>query len=140
MKQGESSMAGANHQYSSGQIRQKRPFRLVPVQKSNFDENRKNIENDTNILYLHQNNIIAFLGPPTSCSDLSRLGYTLNGYYIVNQVTDLVKHEVINLETVYCTFKQLEGSSNLPTVVEKRIGILKFFYFNISKQSSLRIL
>ncbi len=28
-----------------------------------------------------------FYGPPTSCNELGKLGYTLNGFYLANGVT-----------------------------------------------------
>jgi len=107
----------AFNNHSPGKPRQKRPFRLIPTaHKNRFEE--------SNILNEHQKTGI-FYGPPTNCSDLSRLGYTLNGYYLVKRVTDTSNSEAINLETVYCAFKQSEGFLNLSTE-EKRIGLLKF--------------
>lgn len=48
--------------------------------------------------------IAQFLGPPTSCSDLGKLGYTLNGYYLVKNKNSIVID--------YCMFRQAQG---LPT-------------------------
>lgn len=72
----------------------------------------------------HQKTDILY-GPPTNCYDLSRLGYTLNGYCLVQRVTEALNNEVPNLETIYCAFKQKEGSSSNLSTEEKRIGILK---------------
>ncbi len=49
-----------------------------------------------------------FYGPPTSCSELMELGYTLNGYYLVRS-----KHhsKSANIEVVYCRFRKPFGSS-----------------------------
>lgn len=64
---------------------------------------------------------------PTSCSDLSQLGYTLNGFYTVksagpaNALTDPLG---LQLETVFCAFKQPNDPYNSSTV-EKRVGFLK---------------
>ncbi len=42
----------------------------------------------------------SFSDGPTSCSDLSALGHSRNGYYLtMNSTTQ-------NLQTVYCDFKQ----------------------------------
>ena len=108
------------NQYSSGRIRQKRPYRLLPTQNKGFGEIEKN-ENNIN-LNQHQG-ISIFYGPPTNCSDLSRLGYTLNGYYFVK--TDESNNEVKNLQSIYCAFKQPEGPFNSSSTLEKRIGHLK---------------
>ncbi len=106
MKNDESPMADDEHQYSPGRVRQKRPFRLIPVQKESFiGENEKN-ENKINILNQHRKATI-FYGPPANCSDLAQLGYTLNGYYLVN--TDGVQNPK-QIEAVYCAFQQPEGT------------------------------
>lgn len=55
--------------------RSKRPVRLLPAK---FWQGGS--KNDTN-----QHTIPRFYGPPSNCSDLSLLGYTLNGYYLVKQ-------------------------------------------------------
>lgn len=47
-----------------------------------------------------------FYGPPTSCNDLQKLGYTLNGYYLIKQ-TDESNHSAI--QVVYCTFRQQQA-------------------------------
>ena len=56
---------------------------------------------------------------PTSCSDLSQLGYSLNGFYNV-KVNNENSLENVKLETVFCAFKQPEGTFNL-SAVETRI-------------------
>jgi len=66
-----------------------------------------------------------FYGPPTNCSDLTRLGYTLNGFYLIkaassnNSTKNTVNNET-SIETVFCAFKQ-EGAFNA-LIVEKRIS------------------
>jgi len=65
-----------------------------------------------------------FYGPPTNCSDLVRLGYTLNGFYTVTapgKGSLNTTKDTSQLETVYCAFKQPEGISN--SVLEKRIPL-----------------
>jgi len=74
--------------------RRKRPAQLIPTSKDN-KENRK-----------------SFYGPPTSCSDLAQLGYTLNGFYLVkNPVVNENFPQITTTQTVYCAFKQ-EGTYN----------------------------
>lgn len=132
LKYDESSIASADHQYSPERVRQKRPYRLIPAQKNRLDENEK--EEKSTILKQHQNNIITFYGPPTNCSDLSRLGYTLNGYYLVKSDDAISSKEVTNLKGIYCAFKQLEGSFSSSTI-EKQIGFLKLIDGNESEPS-----
>jgi len=84
----------------------KRPVRLLPP---SFFRSEKN---ETAIA------IRRFYGPPTNCSELSQLGYTLNGYY---QVKSANISDIIQVETVYCQFKHPEGIFN-PSGNEKRIS------------------
>ena len=42
-----------------------------------------------------------FFGPPTNCSDLAKLGYTLNGYYMTSNINNEG-----SIEVVYCRFRQ----------------------------------
>jgi len=100
----------------SGNDRQKRPYRLLPPHNDELDGDgkRKGI-----IIPSNQQ----FYGPPTGCSDLSLLGFTLNGFYQVksNESTySNITNNDIKLETVFCAFKQPEGTYN-PSLVEKRI-------------------
>ncbi len=53
---------------------------------------------------------------PTNCSDLSILGYTLNGFYLVKSNNNA--STTIKLETVYCAFKQVEGTLFDASLVE----------------------
>ena len=57
--------------------RNKRPYRLIPVNKVVDFNNEGNDEA-----------ISKFYGPPTNCSDLSQLGYTLNNFYLVQSITN----------------------------------------------------
>lgn len=86
---------------------QERPARLLPFRYL-FD--RKNNETDDGTS-LHQQ-LRRFYGPPTNCSDLSQLGYTLNGFYMVKSEADLLGTTGLQLETVFCTFKQPESPFN----------------------------
>ena len=43
-----------------------------------------------------------FYGPATNCNELRQLGYTLNGYYLVNGKEEFINRQV---EVVYCKFK-----------------------------------
>jgi len=96
---------------SAEQSRRKRPVRLLPV---NILFGRKN--NET----VNQQNRNLFYGPPTNCSDLTRLGYTLNGYYLVKNpaLSDDFK-KTTKIETVFCAFKQ-EGTHN-PLLVQQEV-------------------
>jgi len=67
-------------------------------------------------------------GQPASCSDLSQLGYTLNGFYLIksaaaNSLIDTLGF-ITQLEAVFCGFTKPEGPLNSPAI-EKRIGFLK---------------
>ncbi len=82
--------------------RQEKPAQLLPLQ----------------LLYGHQQNdtdyakpVRIFYGPPTITVDLKQLGYTLNGFYLVNKTEanslgDGISHQI---ETVFCSFKQREA-------------------------------
>jgi len=47
-----------------------------------------------------------FYGPPTNCSDLGKLGYTLNGYYLVNGAK--IQNQI---EVVLCRFQLAPGEN-----------------------------
>jgi len=98
---------------------QKRPVRLLPP---SFFRNEKN---ET------ANPIRRFYGPPTNCSELSQLGYTLNGYY---QVKSTNISDINQVETVYCQFKQPGGIFN-PSGNEKRISTS--FHLQLPKTGSV---
>jgi len=83
------------------QGRHKRLYRLLPT-----NDNTKSQKMEK------------FYGPPTSCSELSQLGYTLNGYYHVKSANI---PDINQVETVYWQFKQPEGIFN-SFVNEKRIS------------------
>ena len=46
-----------------------------------------------------------FYGPPTNCTELGQLGYTLNGYYLVNR-----SHTSKHIEIVLCRFEILPSN------------------------------
>lgn len=53
-----------------------------------------------------------FYGPPINCSELSELGYTLNGFYLVKSKSEnnsIISNKdgsgQMQVEVVYCTFK-----------------------------------
>jgi len=124
-KMGDSQMMPSGHQnHSPGSVRQKRPYRLIPI--SNTAISRNSIDDGK----ISSNNPPGnqqdrFFGPPTNCSDLARLGYTLNGFHTVTVSSGLVDLNTINeaakLETVYGQFKQPEGNYN-SSPLEKRIA------------------
>jgi len=130
MKYDESLMA-EEHQYpSAGRVRQKRPFRLIPVKKEKSDLNE---HSENSIIFKQRQKTTIFYGPPSNCSDLSQLGYTLNGYYLVNTADVLQSKQ---LETVYCAFKQPGGTLFNPSGKENRIGHLKLIIDNDSNKKS----
>jgi len=95
----------------------KRPARLLPLQLL-FNRNCTTCSEPPPRFY----------GPPTNCSDLTRLGYTLNGFYLVKAASsnNSTKNPVSNethIKTIFCAFKQ-EGAFNA-SLVEKRISPLK---------------
>ena len=48
-----------------------------------------------------------FVGPPTSCETLAKLGHTLNGFYLIKGNDRKSKGDQINkIQTVFCQFKQ----------------------------------
>ena len=51
-----------------------------------------------------------FEGPPTSCKTLAKLGYTLNGFYLIKGINDgsYVGDKGSKIKMVYCRFKQLK--------------------------------
>lgn len=53
-----------------------------------------------------ENAVAQFFGPPTNCSEIGMLGYTLNGYYLVKSTDSTNKNKII---VVYCTFRQAQG-------------------------------
>jgi len=89
------------------------------------------IEQNSIILHQRQKTTI-FYGPPTNCSDLSRLGYTLNGYYLVKSDAG---NEVRNLKGIYCAFKQPEGSMD-SSRIENPIGVFKAIDDSIKSEPS----
>ena len=110
--------------------RQARPYQLLPTQ----------------YLYDHQNGdegvnkdpqqFRRFYSQPTNCSDLSLLGYILNGFYLVKSAANsLIDKLGLQLETTFCAFKQPKGPFN-PSAVETRVGSLKL---DISGESSSKI-
>jgi len=107
-------LCGNRHQYSpSEKSRQKRPYRLIPAHKT------QKPDDDGNNLITQQP--LQFYGPLANCSDLSKLGYTLNGFYQVSPYITNKNSNDIKVDTVYCAFKQPEGTLKSSRVVEKRV-------------------
>ena len=48
-----------------------------------------------------------FYGPASNCNELGRLGYTLNGYYLVKGKDESIRNSI---EAVLCRFKLPDGS------------------------------
>ena len=56
----------------------------------------------------NQNIVVTlFYGPAFNCVDISKLGYTLNGYYLVKDKNQTKNYQV---EVLGCRFKHPEGS------------------------------
>jgi len=87
----------------------KRPARLLPSRILHGD--RKNNKSHVNIFY----------GPPTNCSDLSKLGYTLNGFYLVKSPI-ITNASTAEIETIHCSFRQPKNFN--ASLLESRVGIL----------------
>jgi len=133
LKMKDSQMMSSDHQnHSPGSHRQKRPYRLVPINAIPNDNNK--IDHGKIFTNFLPNQQQRFYGPPTNCSDLARLGHTLNGFYTVSATSGLVDLSYIKfiskLETVYCSFKQPEDFNS--SAVEKRIPYLNLNNFSKS--------
>ena len=50
--------------------------------------------------------LMQFYGPATNCNELALLGYTLNGYYLVNKREK--PNEKAKVGVIYCRFQQLQ--------------------------------
>ena len=101
----------SNHPVSSAAMsRRKRPAQLIPA-SDQYDERK----NDA-----YSQNRKLFYGPPTNCSDLTLVGHTLNGYYLVKNpaLSDNFK-KTTKLETVFCAFKQAETHN--PNLVQQEV-------------------
>lgn len=46
-----------------------------------------------------ENAVAQFFGPPTNCSEIGMLGYTLNGYYLIKSSDPTEKNKIL---VVYC--------------------------------------
>lgn len=53
-----------------------------------------------------QNTVQRFYGPPCNCGELGKLGYTLNGFYLVNGSTNSMQ-----IGIVLCRFKLPPGEN-----------------------------
>lgn len=113
-KERDDSVAGTQMTTASDIDRHKRPARLLPFSLLYGDRNK----NETNAP-------LKFYDPPANCSELSQLGYTLNGFYLVKSVTGTNNITDTNLETVFCAFKQPPDVPFNPSRLEKRIARVK---------------
>ena len=54
-------------------------------------------------------------GPPTSCKTLTKLGYTLNGYYLIKGNDQQSKSDKKNkIQVVFCRFKHAKFPEKNP--------------------------
>ena len=60
-------------------------------------------------------NMVRFYGPPSSCKELGMLGYTLNGYYFVeNEIPNKINNkEGVEIELIYCRFQLPPGTEGM---------------------------
>jgi len=74
----------------------------------NLNEGKSIVSGNQNTIIENDNNTSGarFYGPPTNCSDLGKLGHTLNGYYLVKGSDKSTKNRIT---TVYCAFHQAKG-------------------------------
>jgi len=99
--------------------RAKRPYRLLPAPVSRYSLTDKLFTRNQYDIYhciirseKEQNSVVnyeeeEFVGPPTSCETLAKLGYTLNGFYLIKGNDRKSKGDQINkIQTVFCQFKQ----------------------------------
>lgn len=70
-----------------------------------------------------------FYGPPTNCDELSKLGYTLNGYYWVNSSG---QSNNSFMEVISCRFKKPKGSKEGKSYNKRRNqtrkSIINYFF------------
>jgi len=80
------------------------------------------------------NNIDADFGrnPPTSCSDLSKMGHTINGIFLVNKAAE--NSNKVKLAALFCDFQ-----SPLSTV-SNSISIIFYYLLQITTSLSYGIL
>lgn len=74
----------------------------ISLYKRNKENNTANNDNDGER---------DFEGPPTSCKTLAKLGYTLNGYYLIKGKDQQSKSKKSNkIQVAFCRFKQKKFS------------------------------
>jgi len=102
------------------QDRSKRPGRLLPLQLlSYFKINSYNLLGLLILYSIDENSkkeekhiSKPFYGPPTNCIELGKLGYTLNGYYLVKDSNNGGQIEVILCRFQLPPFKNNESKKN----------------------------
>jgi len=83
-----------------------------------------------------------FYGPSTNCSDLSKLGHTLNGFYLVKPANNT--DDTTQPDTIYCAIQQPEGIVGLSNVEKRNIIVsnnlghntVSGVHFHVSNQIS----
>ena len=98
----------------------KRPARLLP-QRILYGKGKKK---------LNVTNSPIFCGPPKNCSDLTKLGYTLNGFYLVESPI-ITNESLTKIETVYCSFRQPKEFN--ASLLESRVGFLTLSRLNMTE-------
>ena len=133
-KKPENVVEDLSHQPTSDDFhhhRQARPYRLLPI-KHLYDH-----QNGDEGVNKDPHQLRRFYGQPTNCSDLSLLGYTLNGFYLVKSAANsLIDKLGQQLETVFCAFKQPDEGPFKSSGLETRVGFLKL---DISREPSSEV-
>ena len=102
-----------NQAHNDNHSSNKRPARLLP-QRILYGKGKKKSNVNTT-------NSSLFCGPPKNCSDLTKLGYTLNGFYLVESPI-ITNESTTKIETVYCSFRQPKEFN--ASLLERRVGLL----------------
>jgi len=73
---------------------------------------RKTKQRINNVVTIEEN-MMGFYGPPTNCKELGRIGYTLNGYYLVRSDKNQPKAKSEGeMEVVFCRFQFPPGGED----------------------------
>lgn len=67
-----------------------------------------------------------FYGPATNCYDLGKIGYTLNGYYLVERIELESRNDEVNVEVIYCKCQQ-------PQQEFQKKGVVLLFSIRLKK-------
>lgn len=77
-----------------------------------------------------------FYGPANSCVEISKLGYTLNGYYLVKGKNQIKNDQI---EVLGCRFKHPDGSKEGIVINYTQYNIVKGIEIIFSQRRKNRI-